>query len=138
MSGAFIVHKLLSDDEDVIDIVPVAKIHYGFVPVASVQAMPALLVREISGVQRNTLGMTESTFLQTDRVQVDVFSKTYLEMRSLLDLVRKACPNTRGTVATFDVQSVVFEGRGPDLSDPDAQIFNQSIDLMVTWRAGSS
>jgi hypothetical protein len=66
-------------------------------------------------------------------VQVTVQAKSYTDQKSLLELVRKACPNMHTTVNGIVVDSILPEIAGPDLRDDDLVIFMQSRDFIVKF-----
>lgn len=130
MSGVAVVRSLLAANSGVIAQVPATKIFSGIIPQGSI---PAIGVSEITGQERLTVAMT-GTKLRTERVQVTVQTKTYPTKKSILALVRAACRNRNGTVNNVEVDSILADIEGPDLDDPDAQIFTQSQDFIVKWR----
>ena len=131
MSGVSIIWKLLTSNSALTAIVPAAKIMGGVIPINTV--LPAISIAQISGMTRNTIGMTEAKVLSTDRVQITVMSKTYPQQKQLLDLVRAACPNTRGLVNGIACDSIMSDVVGPDIYDDTSIIYFQSVDLMVRY-----
>jgi len=125
------ISYLLSHNSNLIAAVPAAKIFAGQIPINTV--LPAVAVNEISTTEYLTVALNESKVTETTRVQVSVQTKTYATQKSILELVRKALPNTHATVNGVDVDSIVPEGAGPDLRDDDANIFMQSRDFMVRF-----
>ena len=111
--------------------IPAARIFAGAIPINTV--LPAIAVTQVSGVQRNTLGMNAASYMVTDRVQITVLGKTYALQKSYMALVRAALPNTRGTVNGFSVDSILQDSDGPDLYDSAAVIYQQSTDFMVRF-----
>jgi len=98
-------------------------------------ALPVIAIRLVSGTELNTLAMNEGKRLRTQRVQVMVHGKTARQVLQLLEAVLVACPNTRGTLNGIKVDSILPDGEGPDFSDPDAEVFEQSRDFIVRWNA---
>lgn len=131
MSAIKAISYLLSHNSNLIAAVPAAKIFAGQIPINTV--LPAVAVNEISTTEYLTVALNESKVTETTRVQVSVQTKTYATQKSILELVRKALPNTHATVNGVDVDSIVPEGAGPDLRDDDANIFMQSRDFMVRF-----
>jgi hypothetical protein len=103
----------------------------GAIPLGT--TMPAIAVSEISVMERNTVGMNAAKVLATARIQVTVQASSYADQKTVLDLVRKACPNQRGTVNGVAVDSIVPDVAGPDLDVPDAGLFMQSRDFIVKF-----
>lgn len=131
MSAVNAIRYLLANNANLIAVVPATKIMAGAIPLNTV--LPAIAVNEISGVERHTVAMNTANVLVTSRVQVTVMSKTYTQQKSILALVRKACPVSRGTVNGIAVDSILPDTIGPDLRDDDAGIFMQSRDFMVKF-----
>lgn len=131
MSAVKVVRSLLASNWPLLQVVPAAKIMAGAIPLNTV--LPALAVSHISTVERNTVAMDTATVLATSRVQVTVQAKSYAEQKSILELVRKALPNTHATVKGVQVDSILPEGAGPDFRDDEAGIFMQSRDFLVKY-----
>lgn len=132
MSAVKVIRYLLANNANLTAVVPAARIMAGEIPLNAV--LPAIAVNEISTVERSTVAMNAATVLATSRVQVTVMSKTYDEQKSILALVRKACPVSRGTVNGVAVDSIIPDIAGPDLRDDDARIFFQSRDFIVKFQ----
>ena len=131
MSGTAIARHLLAANGNLIAVIPAARIFAGAIPINTV--LPAIAVTQVSGVQRNTLGMNAASYMVTDRVQVTVLGKTYALQKSYMALVRAALPNTRGTVNGFSVDSILQDSDGPDMYDSASVIYQQSTDFMVRY-----
>ena len=131
MSGVIIIRALLVANAALLSAVPASKIMAGVIPINTV--LPAISIAQISGVTRNTISMNEAQVLATDRVQVTVMAKTYAEQKRILELVRAACPNTRGQVNGVQCDSVWSDMTGPDIFDAVETIYFQSVDLMVLF-----
>jgi len=131
MSGVIAIRSLLANDAAVLAVVPASKIMAGVIPIDTV--LPAIGISHISTVERNTVAMNSAEVMATERVQVTVQTKSYADQKSILELVRKACPNTHGTVNGIAVDSILPEIAGPDLRDDDLLIFVQSRDFIVKF-----
>jgi hypothetical protein len=131
MSAVAVIRYLLANNATLIAQVEATKIMAGAIPINTV--LPAISVMEVSTVDRNNVGMNETSVLHTSRVQITVLAKTYAAQKSILALVRKACPNQRGTISGVGVDSILPDGAGPDLYDDAAVIYMQSRDFMVMW-----
>ena len=131
MSGVIILRTLLASNAALTAVVPAAKIMAGVIPIGTV--LPAISISQISGMTRNTIGMNESQVLCTDRVQVTCMAKTYQQQKQLLDLVRSACPNTRGQINGVACDSILKDVTGPDIFDAVETIYFQSVDLIVLY-----
>ncbi len=127
MSGTKIIGDLLLADAAVLDKVPADRIKGGQLPDAI--ALPALLVRKISGVERVHLQRVGSVRM-TERIEVTVRAESYREQETIIRLVRNACAGVTGTKSGFDGVYVENAGTGPDLIGP-ATTFEQSQDFKV-------
>lgn len=146
MSGVAVIRHLLANNQAVISAIgagppaAITRIMAGDVPLNTV--LPAISIKQISSVPFNTVKMNEPKTQHTDRVQVSVLLKGpqgtpagtgYPGVRSLLKLVLAACPHTRGTVNGFDVDSILPDIEGPDLSDDPSALLSASRDFIVKW-----
>jgi hypothetical protein len=131
MSGVAAIRYLLANSAVLIAVVPASKIMAGTIPLNT--ELPAIGVQEISVTDRNTVDMASASVMHTSRVQVSVLSKTYTTQKSILELVRKACPNTNGTLNGVVVDSILPDSAGPDIFDADAVIYSQSRDFIVKY-----
>lgn len=131
MSGVAVVRYKLAANANLIAVVPATRILSGQLPLNT--TLPAITVTHISGVTRPTVRMKESSFLITDRVQVSVLAKSYATVKSILSLVRAALPNSKGSINSVTVDSILPDIDGPDLYDYEFDIFQQSKDYMVRY-----
>lgn len=132
MSGVSIARYVLANAAAVTAQVPAARIYAG--NIAQNAALPAIGIMHISGTERDTVALSESSRYRTDRVQVTVHAATYAAKVSILDLVRTALSPKTGAVNGIDVDSILQAGEGPDFDDEAARIFERSRDFMVRWR----
>ena len=128
MSDVKLIRYTLANNANLIAVVPAVRIFAGVVPLNTV--LPAIAVNHISTIERNTVAMNTATVLATSRVQVTVLTKDYLSQKSILELVRKALPNTNGVINGVTVDSILPDISGPDLRDDDAGIYMQSRDFV--------
>lgn len=131
MSAVKVIRYILANNANLIAVVPAAKIMAGVIPIDTV--LPAIAVNHISTVERTTVAMNTSLVLATSRIQVTVMTKSYTEQKTILELVRKALPNTNGTVNGITLDSILPDLAGPDLRDDDAGIYMQSRDFTVKF-----
>lgn len=134
MSGAAIIRELLANDATLTGQVPESRIKIGSLPLGT--QLPAIVVVPVDSIPRNTVAMTEANPLHSDRVQVAVHIREvddgFHTLAALLKLVLAACPDTKGTVATFACDSVLPSLEGPYL--PYGNGFaEQSRDFFVRW-----
>lgn len=136
MSGVAVVRYLLAHYGSLTAVAPAARIVAGELPINT--PMPAISIKQISSVRRNTVGMNETKTLVTERVQATVLMPAtkdyeYPALQSAMTLVRKACPNQRGTVAGVSVDSILPDIEGPDLEGPTPESIARSQDFFVRW-----
>jgi hypothetical protein len=130
MSAIKVIRALLLADAEVVAIVG-QRVFAGIVPQGS--ALPLLQLREVSRVERLTTGLTESTVLVTARVQVTALTKTYPSQKALLQAARLGSGAHTGVIAGVSVRAVTRELVGPDMSDPETEIYEQSRDFKVIF-----
>lgn len=137
MSGVAIVRTLLVANANLIAQVPAVKILAGVVPQETV--LPAIALTEVDETERMTMAMDrpQTSILRRSRVQVTVLTKTYPTMKSILELVRRAVPHTRGLIAGCQVQAILPDSAGNDEQDVQAVIFYQTRDFIVSFFPGS-
>jgi hypothetical protein len=138
-----VVRYLLANNAAVLAVVPAVRIVAGDVTINS--PMPALSIMEISSVPFLTVAMDGPKLLHTERVQVTALLKGteatpvgqgYPGVKALLNLVLSACKNVHGTVGAIpDVDSVLPDIEGPDLSDAAIGLYTGSRDFIVKFNA---
>lgn len=102
-------------------------------PLPETLALPALAMRHISTTDLPTIDAL-SYGLTRSRIEVTAVAKTYPVQKQLLEQVRLALQYQRGTVAGYEVVTIVRDNVGPDLRDDDKQIFSQSVDFILTLK----
>ncbi len=130
MSGTAIIKSLLGANAALVAQVPATRIFVGDVPLNTI--LPAISVKRISGTSFLPMAMNLTTTFQTQRIQVTLLTKTAAQ-DAIWALIRPALPNTRGTVSTFAVDSILPDIEGPDMFDQVAVIYQQSTDYMVKF-----
>lgn len=93
--------------------------------------LPAIGLSEISRREQDTVGRTSR--MVTARVQATVHARSYDVQKDMLQAARLGDGVFTGTVAGVAVRSVLRDAVGPDLSDPEAGLFQQSRDFIVTY-----
>lgn len=131
MSGVAVIQYLLSHSAPLIAVVPAVKIKGGVLPLNTV--LPGISVQEVDSFPRLPVNMTGTARFITERVQVTVLAKTYPSKKGIMELVRKALPLSRDTINGIMCDSVLPESVGPDIDDPETQIYTQSRDYIVRW-----
>jgi hypothetical protein len=129
MSGVAIINHMISNYAP-IGFVVAERVFNGVVPINSV--LPAISIRQISGKEFETIRRT-GTQLVTERIQVSALAATYLQQKQIIELIRFAVISTRGTVNSFQVDSITPDMDGPDLYYEEPVIYEQSIDYKVRF-----
>jgi len=130
MSGVAVIRYTLVNNAPLIAAVPAARIVSGVLPVTT--TIPAISIRQISGVEMPMIKRT-GTQLVTERIQVSVHAASYLSQKTIIGLIRSAIVSTRGTINSFQVDSITHDIDGPDLYYDEPDIFEQSIDFVVRF-----
>jgi len=129
MSGVAIIRNLLYQAVNV----PIIS---GVLPINT--ALPAIGITQISGKLRDTLAGDELKRLETERVQVTVVAKTYVDQKSYLRTVRNTCKAVEKMIAlsseSVTCKSILEEFVGPDFYDSEAGVYMQSVDFMVKYQ----
>lgn len=148
MSGVIVIRHLLATNAALIAALGAgppaasARIMAGDLPLNVV--LPAISIAQVSSMPRNTVKMNEKSVQHTDRVQVSVLVKAtqasppgsgYPGVRALLKLVLAACPHTHGIVNGIEVDSILPDIEGPDLSDDTVAFYSGSRDFIVRYNS---
>ena len=131
MSAVKVIRALLAVHAPVLALVPAARIVAGTVPQG--MPLPAICLAEISRVELPTVSRGQRTVQVTARVQVTVHASTYPDQKAVLQAARLGAGAHTGTVAGIAVRSVMRDVVGPDMSDVDAGIYQQSRDFKVVF-----
>ena len=131
MTGGDIVVALLTANAAVTGMVPADRIKLGALPDGI--ALPALLVRTVSSVDRQPL-VTGAKTRTTDRIAVTAVTASYRDQRALIAVVKPACRGKFGAIAGATGVSVLTAGTGPDLQGPGNR-FEQVQDFRVSFEA---
>lgn len=95
--------------------------------------LPALLVRETSSGERQTL-RRGSKVRTTDRVSVTVRAGNYRDQGLIIRWVKNFCAGRTGDIAGASSVSILTAGTGPDLIGP-ATSFEKTQDFRVSYDA---
>ncbi len=137
MSGAAIINYLLSNSAGMTALVPAASILTGILPLP--EQVPCVCVQQIDGQVYNTLLMTESSKLVRQRIQVSAFARDtqgasgYGKVKAIMAQVIAACPQTKGAVSTYTVDSIIPDAEGQDFYDNETLIYSQTQDFLVSF-----
>lgn len=131
MSGTDIVAELLLGDPALLAIVPAERVKGGLL--ASDIPLPALLIREVSSVDRQQL--KQGPIVRTvERISVTVRAPSYRVQKQVMRAVRAVGVGERRAIAGATSVSVRTAGRGPDMIGP-GDSFEQTQDFRVSFDA---
>lgn len=133
MSGGEILGALLRDDAALIAEVKASAIKGG--RLADDEALPVLLVRSLSIVDRQSLAL-EAMVRSTERVSVTVRAASYRDRKTIMGLLRTAGRAGMVIDAMGDARniSVLTAGAGPELNGP-GNSFERNQDFYVSYDA---
>lgn len=130
MSGVSVIRYLLANDATLTATVPAARIKAGILPINTI--LPAISIREVSSTRLEMIKYGSNEHIN-ERVQVTALASTYGQQKTLLGLIKDALPNTRSTVNSVVVDSILRDITGPDMYNDDPVIYEQSIDYFVKF-----
>ena len=131
MSGVAIVRHILANNATLNAAIPPERITAGVAPIGT--ELPAISITQVSGVSPFDPVDAPGNMIR-ERVQVTVEAKKYAQVKSIMSMVRSAFTTySRGTVNGIACDSVMQDNDGPDLMDPDTEIYSQSTDFIVRW-----
>jgi hypothetical protein len=131
VSGGTIIGTLLRETATVTARVPAGRIKTARLPEG--EQLPAMLVRDVSLVERVTLRRQGWVRMQ-ERVAVTVRAESNAEQKQLSALVLAACAGVTGKVAGFENVSVVNAGAGPAQDGP-GNSYERTQDFRVAFDA---
>ena len=131
MSAVKVIRALLAAHAPVLGLVPAARIVAGTVPQG--MPLPAIGLTEISRVELPTVSRGQRAVQVTARVQVTVHASAYPEQKAVLQAARLGPGAHTGTMAGVAVRSVMRDVVGPDMTDDEAGVYQQSRDFKVVF-----
>ena len=131
MSAVKVMKALLLAHAPLVALVAAENVMAGTIPQGAV--LPAIGIKEIGSSELATVSLGQAAVLVTARVQVTVLAKSYPAVKALLQAAKLGPGAHTGMVAGVRVRSVIRDAVGPDLSDDDAGIYEQSRDFKVTF-----
>ncbi len=131
MTGVDIIGALLLADVALLARVPATRIKAGALPDGI--ALPALLVRLVSSVERQLLKRKPIT-RTIDRISVTVRAANYADQEQIIQLVKTACAGKTGDIVGAVAVAITTAGTGPDVLGPAAS-FEQTQDFRVGFDA---
>jgi hypothetical protein len=130
MNAVVVMRALLLAHAPVVAIVG-QQVFAGDVPQG--EPLPAIGIKEISRIEQSTVANSGPANLVTARIQVTVYVKSYPAQKALLLAAKLGSGVHTGVIADVTVRSVTRDIVGPDMSDSDAGIFEQSRDFKVVY-----
>lgn len=133
MSGGEILGEMLRGNAALTKVVTASAIKGG--RLADDEALPVLLVRSLSIVDRQSLAL-EAMVRSTERISVTVRAANYKERKTIMALVRTA-GRAGLVIAAMDEArniSVLTAGAGPELNGP-GNSFERNQDFYVSYDA---
>lgn len=101
------------------------------------QSAPAITVRSISRLPRNTLGLAEANVHVRERLQVTAVCgrDDYPQLPALRRAVLQACASQR-LAALGDASRIVVlaDAAGPELFDDEVGLYVAPQDFLVSWQ----
>lgn len=131
-SAVAAIYYLLANNDALTAIVAEDSITAGVIPLGT--SLPCIGIQEISVIEHNTVSLVQNKKFATARIQVTVLAATYPQKNTILELARKALPNSRGTINGVDVDSILPDIDGPDFQNVAATIFMQGKDFLVRFK----
>lgn len=133
MSGCAIVGAVLTVDAVVTALVPAARTKAAKLPDGI--ALPALLVRTVSVVERQPLKKS-ALVRTTERVSVTVRAANYRDQVAAMKAVGNALRGRTGTIGGYANVAILTAGVGPDVLGP-GDSFEQTRDFRVSFDAAT-
>lgn len=134
MSAEAVVYALLTGAGPVAAIVGSgagALVYPGLLP-EGVKPTPAAIVYTlVSAMPMPAIDATAATHMTRSRVQVDLLSASYPQLRTLRDAVVAALRFQRGAIAGFQVVSVMLDLEGPVTHDEQLGLWHRPLDFVV-------
>jgi len=93
--------------------------------------MPAICYTIITSSRYEAL--TQDTDLVDNLVQIDCYSETYPEVRSVYQAVRAALQRYQGTNAAIEIVDAVIDDER-DIREEETKLFRTSVDYLITFR----
>ena len=129
--GVNIIGTLLRAFVPLTQIVPINNIKAGALP--DNVTLPALLVREVSQIERHVL-QRQSKTRTVDRISVTVRAASYRDQKAIMKQVKACCAGRTGDIGGGESVAILTAGRSPDVRGP-GDSFEQAQDLKVSYLA---
>jgi len=128
MRAESVIYQLITADAAVAALVG-SKVYPGRLPQNTV--MPAVAYELIGSREILPIGAQVGGVLLKSRVQVSVLAKTYAEVKTIHEAIRKALLFQHGQIAGVSVISLTREFIGPDARDDALGLYTQGVDYLL-------
>lgn len=130
MDGIAVMRALLLAHAPLVSLVG-ARVIAGTVPAGT--PLPAVGIKEVGRNEMDTVARKNPGALVTMRVQITIYAAKYPELKSVLRAARLGPGVFTGEIAGVNVRSVLRDAVGPDMSDEEPGIQEQSRDYKITY-----
>ncbi len=130
MNGVATIRQLLTQDGELLALVPATRIMAGVLPLGT--ALPAIGISQVSSIDRNIVAPGAGRHV-VDRVQVTVLAADYPELRAVLAAAKAAAADMQPTVAGITAVTVHSDGAGPDFMDEGTSLHAGTQDFRVEY-----
>ena len=128
MRAEKVVYDLLTGSEAVTALVGL-KIYPGLIPQNT--PMPAVSYELISSVDIAPINAQAGGVILRSRVQVSVLARTYAEVKTIQEAIRRALLFKSGLIAGVQVNAITRELIGSDERDDESGLYMQGVDFLL-------
>ena len=128
MRAERVVYDLLTGSEAVTALVGL-KIYPGLIPQNT--TMPAVSYELISSVDIPPINAQAGGVILRSRVQVSVLARTYAEVKTIQEAIRRALLFKSGLIAGVQVNAITRELIGSDERDDESGLYMQGVDFLL-------
>ena len=128
MRAEKVVYDLLTGSEAVTALVGL-KIYPGLIPQNT--TMPAVSYELISSVDIPPINAQASGVILRSRVQVSALARTYAEVKTIQEAIRRALLFKSGLIAGVQVNAITRELIGSDERDDESGLYMQGVDFLL-------
>lgn len=128
MRAEKVVYDLLTGSEAFTALVGL-KIYPGLIPQNT--TMPAVSYELISSVDIPPINAQAGGVILRSRVQVSVLARTYAEVKTIQEAIRRALLFKSGLIAGVQVNAITRELIGSDERDDESGLYMQGVDFLL-------
>lgn len=128
MRAEKVVYDLLTGSEAVTALVGL-KIYPGLIPQNT--TMPAVSYELISSVDIPPINAQAGGVILRSRVQVSALARTYAEVKTIQEAIRRALLFKSGLIAGVQVNAITRELIGSDERDDESGLYMQGVDFLL-------